>query len=116
MSYRKPFRPATLQYKHTVTISYEECVAGFTPLVEKNFEFWKQSVESLENSLCTGNFIGTGCCIGDSGSALIVNKTVIGIVSWSAGCAQGYPDIYTDVSQQMQWINKEIAKYEVNSD
>lgn len=98
-------RPKTLQYKVATTISYDECRSEFGPLKKTNFADWKDSIEAIGNgTLCTGNTKGSGLCIGDSGGPLIFNNTLIGIVSWSVGCAEGLPDIYTNVYSQNKWI------------
>lgn len=43
-----------------------------------------------------------GACLGDFGGPLIVpvpnrpqEAVIVGIASWSTGCARGYPDVYT---------------------
>ena len=53
---------------------------------------------------------GKGSCQGDSGGPLIINTGTgpeqVGIVSWGYGCAaEGYPDVYTRVSEYIDWIN-----------
>lgn len=113
----KAKQPKTLQYKETVTLSYEECIVAFTPLAKRRFLDWKHSVEAInEDSLCTAKIQGEGCCIGDSGSPLVANNTLIGVVSWSASCSEGFPDIYTNVLQHIRWINDEIAAFQSDSD
>lgn len=44
---------------------------------------------------------------GDSGSGLYYNGTVIGIASYAPfGCAQDFPDVFTNVFQFLTWINE----------
>lgn len=45
---------------------------------------------------------------GDSGGPLVSNDTLIGLVSWSIGCARGYPDVYTKVYAYLDWINQNM--------
>ncbi|XP_046467032.1 trypsin zeta isoform X2 [Neodiprion pinetum] len=50
---------------------------------------------------------GKGSCHGDSGGPLTVNGELTGLVSWANGCArEGYPTVYTRVSQFLDWIEK----------
>lgn len=103
-------RPNSLQYKEATLISYEKCRAKFMPLKKKNFIDWKNSIEAIgEGTLCASNTKRTGCCLGDSGSPVAYNNILIGIVSWSTGCAQGFPDIFTDVYRHLQWITFQMT-------
>lgn len=44
---------------------------------------------------------------GDSGSPLIVNAKLVGLVSWSYGCSLiDYPTVHTRVSSYIDWIEK----------
>ncbi|XP_071561312.1 chymotrypsin-1-like [Temnothorax nylanderi] len=54
--------------------------------------------------LCTLNRFGIGACQGDSGGPLISNGVQIGITSWVLPCAQGVPDVYTDVYYHRNFI------------
>jgi len=65
-----------------------------------------------DNMLCAGNLSGgSGVCHGDSGGPLIVNNTLIGIVSWGAHpCAgENKPGIYTNVKRYAGWIAAHIS-------
>lgn len=56
-------------------------------------------------NLCTASPDRRGICLGDAGSPLINEDGVlIGIASWSYECARTYPDVYTNVFQQMRYI------------
>jgi len=64
-----------------------------------------------DNMLCAGNLSGgSGVCHGDSGGPLIVNNTLIGIVSWGGHpCAgENKPGIYTNVKRYAGWIADSI--------
>nr|CAD7599492.1 unnamed protein product [Timema genevievae] len=54
---------------------------------------------------------GKGQCSGDSGGPLLVKGVQIGIVSWAPKpCTeQDYPEVYTEVSYFISWINRNIA-------
>ena len=48
-----------------------------------------------------------GACNGDSGGPLTVNGKIVGIVSWSNGCAlPKYPTVYTRVTSYLDWIKR----------
>uniref|UniRef100_A0A3Q2QNA5 trypsin n=1 Tax=Fundulus heteroclitus TaxID=8078 RepID=A0A3Q2QNA5_FUNHE len=62
------------------------------------------------NVICAGGY-GTnkGFCQGDSGGPLVCNGIAVGVVSFNRGLNCEYPDVpnvYTDVSKFLQWINK----------
>ena len=44
--------------------------------------------------------------IGDSGGGVVVNNTLVGIVSSSKGCAAGFPDVHTNVYSFLAWIDQ----------
>jgi len=74
--------------------------------------------QPFPTELCTDTTSGTGACSGDSGGALFIGdvnihdpgRVIIGIVSFgaSAGCAIGYPDVYTRVTEYLPWIDQYI--------
>ncbi|XP_023311632.1 trypsin-3 [Anoplophora glabripennis] len=50
---------------------------------------------------------GKDTCQSDSGGALELNSTLIGIVSWGEGCGDPrYPGVYTHVSYLRAWIRE----------
>lgn len=53
--------------------------------------------------------------LGDSGGPLVSNETLIGLVSWSVGCAGGYPDVYTKVFAQLNWIHQTMNTLDSSS-
>ncbi|XP_055531903.1 chymotrypsin-2-like [Wyeomyia smithii] len=55
-------------------------------------------------NLCTFLRVGQGTCMGDSGSPLIVEGVLVGLVSWGVPCAVGKPDVYTRVATHRAWI------------
>ncbi|XP_051156160.1 chymotrypsin-2-like [Leptopilina boulardi] len=49
--------------------------------------------------------IKRGSCKGDSGGPLTVRGVLVGLVSWSNGCAKtNYPTVHTRVSEFLDWI------------
>lgn len=105
-----PKYPKTLQYKEVLTITQEECLADFEPLQTSDFVDWQQSVDSINNGvICTRNANGTGICMGDSGGPVAFNNHLLGLVSWSVGCGNGYPCLSTRIFPQLVWINKTIS-------
>ncbi|XP_026200686.1 duodenase-1-like [Anabas testudineus] len=66
------------------------------------------------NVICAGGY-GTnkGFCQGDSGGPLVCNGTAAGVVSFNNFRKCNYPDVpnvYTDVSKYLDWINKIIKQ------
>ena len=49
---------------------------------------------------------------GDSGSPVTYksdNETyIVGIISWGMACAVGYPDVNTNISYFVPWIQKQL--------
>ncbi|XP_076766920.1 uncharacterized protein LOC143433467 [Xylocopa sonorina] len=68
-------------------------------------------LEINNSAICTFNGVGTGLCNGDSGSPLVYNGRVVGVVSRGIPCAQGAPDVFTSVSDTLSFINKFIDNY-----
>lgn len=64
-----------------------------------------------DKNICTGPMNGrVSACSGDSGSALTINNTIIGIVSWGLDPC-GSPNsasVYTRVSRYVYWISSII--------
>lgn len=101
--------PTTLQFKELTTLSLDECIADFDPLKKKDEQEWQQVVGDLSDDIiCTKNHIGSGSCIGDSGSPLVSNNTLIGLVSWCVSCVDGYPTVFTRVYPQLEWVKEEM--------
>ncbi|XP_076180453.1 chymotrypsin-1-like [Ptiloglossa arizonensis] len=63
----------------------------------------------ITTEICTLNNVNQGICSGDSGGPLVFNGQVVGIVSRGVLCAQGYPDVFTSVYDNLQFINLEEA-------
>nr|AAT81423.1 chymotrypsin precursor MDP1C [Mayetiola destructor] len=95
--------PDILQFAPAKTLSPEECESEFQATIYAHY--------LSETNVCTVNPKGRGACHGDSGGPLISNdKALVGIVSWGVPCAQGYPDVYTNVYLYLDWIHAEVAK------
>lgn len=99
-----------MQYKEVITLTVEECLADFKTLKSIDIDKWDRIPAKLNKfKLCTRNSVGSGSCYGDSGGPLVGhNNTLLGIISGSIGCSDGYPDIYTNVFYQRKWINDEM--------
>ena len=61
-----------------------------------------------------GNNIEKGICSGDSGGPVVnQDQQQCGIVSWAEGCApKEKPDVFTDVSQFISWINEKMNDFQ----
>ncbi|KAI8041239.1 hypothetical protein M5D96_005495, partial [Drosophila gunungcola] len=66
-----------------------------------------------EEMLCAGNLnnsLDENPCAGDTGSPLIHNETVFGVVSYRIGCGSTtLPSVYTNVYVHLDWINEIMA-------
>lgn len=52
---------------------------------------------------------GKDACSGDSGGPLVDGDTLVGIVSWGAGCARAdYAGVYTRVGAFIEWIAENL--------
>ena len=95
----KRTRPVKLQYHKWKTMSNSKCIkAG-----------WGHRIYPLH--LCLGGMPGISACRGDSGGAVAVNGSLVGIVSFGPeNCGTGYSDINTRISEFREWIedNMEI--------
>ncbi|XP_017837393.1 trypsin-like isoform X1 [Drosophila busckii] len=63
----------------------------------------------MDEMLCAGNLhdeLDQSPCAGDTGSPMIANDTVYGVVSYRLGCgSKTMPSVYTNVHHEMEWIN-----------
>ncbi|XP_034232751.1 trypsin iota-like isoform X2 [Thrips palmi] len=61
----------------------------------------------LDDQLCAASSDGLEAeCKGDSGGALIVDKMVVGIVSWSKKPCGKYPGVFASVPKHLPWIRE----------
>ncbi|XP_015116460.1 chymotrypsin-1, partial [Diachasma alloeum] len=67
--------------------------------------------EITEGHLCTFNKENEGMCFGDSGGPLVADGVQVGIASFVTPCAVGYPDVFTRVSNYVDWIEEVQEKY-----
>nr|XP_033322715.1 chymotrypsin-2-like [Megalopta genalis] len=81
----------TLQYLYLHMISFSEC-AQFSNL------------DVSRSVICTYNGLNSGLCPGDSGSPLVYNGQVVGVVSRGIPCARGEPDVFTSVYDTLDFI------------
>ncbi|XP_058463000.1 chymotrypsin-2-like [Malaya genurostris] len=84
-----------LQYMEMRTLTNQEC------RLRHDIQN-RQRIHST--SLCTSPRAGKGTCMGDSGSPLVANSLLIGLVSWGVPCAVGKPDVFTSVAPHRAWI------------
>ncbi|XP_029004265.1 duodenase-1-like [Betta splendens] len=73
----------------------------------------KQSWTNLPDKvICAGGYGTTkGFCQGDSGGPLVCNGIAVGVVSFNRNLNCDYPDapnVYTDISKHLLWINSII--------
>ncbi|XP_015436796.1 PREDICTED: chymotrypsin-2-like [Dufourea novaeangliae] len=90
--------PKILQKAKIQIADQEACKKVYTSIGQKIFE----------SHICANDpSVEKGACNGDSGGPLTVNGKIVGIVSWSMGCAlQRYPTVYTRVTSYLDWIKQ----------
>ncbi|XP_055708193.1 chymotrypsin-1-like [Phlebotomus papatasi] len=87
----------TLQWLNTMTLTNADC---------RNRMPGGAANSVHDNTICAFTQSGQGMCNGDSGSALFIGNTAIGVVSWGIGpCASGFPDNFARVSSHRDWIS-----------
>ncbi|XP_049875268.1 chymotrypsin-1-like [Pectinophora gossypiella] len=100
--------PVHLQYLHITTLTDDECIAGVHQATELlgPAPHIDPAVE-----ICALLTQGHGMCFGDSGSALVSERTgqQIGIVSWGFPCALGFPDMFVRISGVWDFIQPHIT-------
>lgn len=67
------------------------------------------AVMIFNSTLCIDNPVGQGACIGDSGSGVISDNVVVGIVSRGVpvhACGNGMPDANTRVFSFLSFIHE----------
>jgi len=103
--------PEKLQYQNTKTMQYGSCVAAYANGL-KDDDRLKDIQRRFRNTniICTNSAKGQGICLGDFGSPLVSNGTLIGIASWTTGCDSGLPDVYTKIYPHMKWIQDEMEE------
>lgn len=59
-----------------------------------------------KGNFCFRSAAGQGACYGDSGGPVVNSRdgVLYGILNWGIPCAQGYPDVATDVAYYHRWI------------
>ncbi|XP_076647149.1 chymotrypsin-1-like [Halictus rubicundus] len=62
-----------------------------------------------KHAICTNNGPTIGVCYGDSGSPLIYNGLVVGVVSRAVLCAKGLPDVYSSTAYNINFIRRILA-------
>lgn len=87
--------PNNLQQLATTTLTNADCRARF-PAADRSYV--------IDSKICTFTARGQSICYGDSGSPVVANNQLIGIVIWSISCGNGTPDVHSRVSSFRNWI------------
>ncbi|XP_018323947.1 trypsin-1-like [Agrilus planipennis] len=92
-----------LRYLDVDLLSTDECNAEITKVGD--------SSRALDTNLCSSGSSGTSACFGDSGSPLVQDDVLIGLVSWGIGsCGKlSEPTVYTKCSNYINWIESRLT-------
>ncbi|GIY11809.1 plasma kallikrein [Caerostris darwini] len=90
-----------LQEVELSLLSHPTCVSKYGGVIQ-------------ETNLCAGGLKNRDACSGDSGGPLFGKYDgkwhSVGVVSWGMGCGrEGYPGVYTKVSEYLDWIAEEMS-------
>lgn len=88
-----------LQKAEIPIVSFDQCQKSYINI----------SQPLTENMFCAG-FIeegGVDSCVGDSGGPVVINGTLVGIISWAHNCAEPqFPGVNTVVANFLDWIRE----------
>ncbi|XP_061573194.1 trypsin-like [Cololabis saira] len=92
--------PIRLQCLDVPIVDEEECENSYPGMITRRM-------------VCAGFMDGgRDACNGDSGSPLVCEGELQGLVSWGQGCAQpNYPGVYVKVCEFLYWIEDVLAAY-----
>ncbi|KAL2718151.1 chymotrypsin-2-like [Vespula squamosa] len=79
-------------------------------LSQNDCQSYFDTIKIFSSQICTLVNRNIGTCSGDSGSPLAYNNHVIGVVSGGIPCAQGMPDIFTNVYSFLDFIKEAMAR------
>ncbi|CAH2097576.1 unnamed protein product [Euphydryas editha] len=94
-----PIPSSILRDVQVYTVNNTICRQRYAQIEMENFV--------TENMICAGllDVGGRDACLGDSGGPLFYGNILIGVISWSYGCAEAdYPGVNTNVASYTEWI------------
>ncbi|XP_054004345.1 chymotrypsin-1-like [Hylaeus anthracinus] len=62
--------------------------------------------DGVTNEICTLNSAEQGVCYGDDGDPLVYNNKLVGVLSRGRLCAEGFPDVFTSVADNLGFIRQ----------
>lgn len=81
---------------------------GYVP--NKKCSKLMDSWDITDEMLCFGGDGARDSCGGDSGGPIIVENTLVGVVSWGYKCAElDHPGIYSSTSYHYNWIKEHVG-------
>lgn len=97
-----------LQKMYIRTISNDVC--------EEMYSITHRGPYVVEQKLCILSGPRTSVCSGDSGSPVIIDGKVAGVLSWrTMPCGDGLPDVFIRVSVVREWILSNIWNVEISA-
>ncbi|XP_055632807.1 trypsin-6-like [Toxorhynchites rutilus septentrionalis] len=94
--------PITLQYTSLPVIDFEWCNEMYP------------SYTLLRGAQFCAGYVngGTDTCTGDSGGPFVVDRILVGIISWGVSCAEPYhPGVFSNVGTYRFWIDEVVRQY-----
>ncbi|XP_004517888.1 trypsin-like [Ceratitis capitata] len=99
-------QPSTLQAVDVNIVQREDCAS----------DTYKYGDQIMESMVCA-YALKKDACDGDSGGPLVAESKLVGIVSWSKGCAKkDYPGVYASVPELREWITSAIEELSKNNE
>lgn len=87
--------PDSLRFTNLRIVRNEECLKMHQP---------EQQTWIHNSSICTFTDSKTRACFGDSGAPLVIDNLLVGINSWGTAVKNGFPDLFSRISEFTQWI------------
>ncbi|KAK5997716.1 Trypsin Blo t 3 [Cladobotryum mycophilum] len=100
----------SLQFVKMPIVEHSECQQQYSGYLDVIREEFCAGVAQGGKGSCDAGTLAAGL-MGDMGGPVLQGNTLIGVISVRFGCARpSYPDIYTDVSSYVEWIDSKTIE------